>query len=663
LKKLGWVLGVMVLLGVGAQQALALSVGTGKDAYWRYEVVDIVASMGQSENASALPATLSATVWKSKAQLVAAGNLKEVPLRRQKDGVWKGYWPIVRNPALGEYRIEISRLQADGTTLTATGAFKIKARTPYTLPKGFSVVTDEGGRKGPYATAGFTPNEPKAARNMVRWAQYMGADAFWECIGQTQVWSKLNNKDKNLPWFEGYGKLMNQVGAACHEMGLKYGAWITSFVVLGDQPKETGYTFTLGYDYKTDQLTTKKFVSLTCAKRLKDMADLMKEFEASPNIDYIGLDYMRTDWGGYEFVEEFVRDMSIKTPAEYTGWPSEQKSLWLAQMIHVARNSEVRARWEWWRSHKVSLVIRHLLDEVKPTKPVYVFSLGWMLGRQHGQDVAMMIDAGIDFNAPMFYHIEKHNFPVMVKDWDQYMERTKPSIVIGEPVDWNLLEKTTKPSGPQEHFDRQKTVIDHFLPRTHSLGLFWHDVARSQYGARGPYSTMEWVIAGAASFSELKVATGRIPYQLKLNPPREMAVGRPMDVDVEIVSAASDSISALAVELVSLPRLAVLESGSKTIRDLAPGRPRHVSLKCRTDQIFGGNGGYQMIAIRAGVPGETKDPLFAFVYLPVVSTPTPLTPTSEGAPSKEDTRPKAPEPAVPASEAHTLKGGFKQVRN
>jgi hypothetical protein len=265
LKKSIWILGCMgwSLVGV-CMSAFALNVGTGKGEYWRYEVVDIVASAGQSENASALPRQLWATVWKGKQQIIAAGNLKSVPLARQADHTWCGYWPIPLNPDLGDYRLEIHRLQPDGSTVTATGMFQVKARKPYQLPKGFAVVTDEGGRKGPYATAGFTPQEPKAARNMIRWAQYMGADAFWECIGQTQVWTKLKNKE--LPWFNGYKTLFHQVGSICHELGLKYGCWITSFVILGDGYQETGYEFTQGYDKKAGSLRTTRFVSLRCEK-------------------------------------------------------------------------------------------------------------------------------------------------------------------------------------------------------------------------------------------------------------------------------------------------------------------------------------------------------------------------------------------------------------
>lgn len=658
LKKSIWILGLGLVSGT-CLPAFALNVGTGKDGYWRYEVVDIVASAGQSENADAFPARLTATVWQGKERQIAAGNLKEIVLKRQPDRTWKGYWPIPFNPVVGTYRIEAAWLQADGATRTAAGTFKVMARKPYTLPNGFAVVTDEGGRKGPYATAGFTPEEPKAARNMVRWAQYMGADAFWECIGQTQVWTKLKNKE--FPWFKGYQNLVHHVGSACHEMGLKYGCWITSFVILGDGYRETGYSFTKGYDPKTNRIITTRFVSLGCEKRLRDMANLMKEFEASPDVDYIGLDYMRTDWGGYEFAEEFVRDMSVKIPPEWSGWSDDEKSLWLGQMIGAVRNPEVRARWEWWRAHKVCLVIRRLLEDVKPTKPVWVFSLGWLVGHQHGQDLAMMIDAGIGFNAPMFYHAEKPNYINMVNDWDKYLKRTHPAVVVGEIVDWKLLGKTLNPSGPQEHFDRQKMVIDHFLPATSGLGLFWHDMARSQYGYKGPYCTQEWVIAGAASFSELRVATGRIPYRLTLRPPRELVINRTADIDVEIVNNSGDSLNAVSAEMIPLPRLEILEAGPKTLRDLPAGTPKHFSLKCRTGQVYAGNGGYQMIAVKATLPPEeSKDPLFAFAYVPVVVTPTPpkATPAAKDEPEETEERPEDEAPA----DAQKSKGRMLQAR-
>jgi len=63
--------------------AWALELHTGKEVYWRYELVDIVASLGVSETAAAYPAHLNATVWQDDDQVISVGNLKKVPLQKR----------------------------------------------------------------------------------------------------------------------------------------------------------------------------------------------------------------------------------------------------------------------------------------------------------------------------------------------------------------------------------------------------------------------------------------------------------------------------------------------------------------------------------------------------------------------------------------------------
>jgi len=614
LKKVLWMLAVgLAAAPLGLAQAQMLELRTDKQDYLRYELVEIIASPGNSENADSFPRTLQATVWQGKERIVAPGEMKQIALRR-KNGTWHGYFPIPFNPALGKYRVQVDLLDDAGNTKTSSGTFTISGTKPYLLPPGFSVVTDEGGRKGPGATKGFTDAEPKGVVNMIRWADFMGADAFWECIGQTQIWGKFN--PANFPWPAGSYSLMKKVGQAAHDAGMKYGAYAVAFVALGDNIKAAPYKFTLGYDKATDSLKTTKFISLGCEKRLADLAEFVKTCEASPEVDYIGFDYMRTDWGGYEFAPEFVRDMSIAAPENWGAMTDEEKSLWLARLLKVKRDRIALAKWEWWRAHKVAMVVKHFVDTVKPTKPLWIFSLGWVTGHQHGQDVAMMRDAGIGFNAPMFYHLERYKMPAMMKDWEDYMRRAKPSVVIGEPVDWNLMDRSFVPAGPEDHLERQTMAIRRLAPMSASFGLFWHDLSRSQYGARGPYSSMEWAMAGAASFSRARMAAGRTPYKLALHTPKALVVNKAAEIRVDITNTSGNTLSAVAVELVDLPRLS--GEAAKTVTDVLPGTTRSVRMTCRTGTVYEANGRRQMIAIKTVCPEAPRANGFEFVYLPVV---------------------------------------------
>lgn len=629
LASLGWL--------ATTSQAVSLNVSTDQSEYLRYELVKVslrlakdaegntpvAATMeAEPENLAAdkdpLPAVkrFTAHVIFGQTRVYTVGGLDHVPLHYVRRGVRQGNWYIPFDPILGEYRVAATALLEDGTTLTASAPFRITGAQPYHLPDGFSVVTDEGGRKGPYATPGFTREEPQGLENLIRWADFMGADAFWQCVGQTQVWGRFASV--NFPWFAGSLKMSKKVGKLAHDHGLKYGAWITAFVALGEQLETTGYRFTTGYDRKSGTLKTMRYISLGCEKRLTDIANLLKEFEAAPEIDYLGLDYMRTDWGGYEFADEFTRDMAIPTPAAWPQWNEQERSLWMAKLIEVEKDQAARDRWEWWRAHKVALVVKHLIAEVKPTKPLWIFSLGWQTGHQHGQDVGMMRDAGIGFNAPMFYSIARSDMPLMLKDWREYMQRAKPSLVIGQCVDWNLLGRTTNPSGPEEHLWRQQQSLKAMRPLADSFGLFWHDLARAHYGAKGPYGTMEWVMAGAASFSELKQAAGRIAYHTQLKTPVRLVLGEKAVIQVEISNPRSDSITAVSVEMVPLPRLT--GSAPKAIASLGAGQVQTVSLTCQAEALYPANGNRQMVAIKVTCAEDgPRNPDFKFVYLPVMT--------------------------------------------
>lgn len=652
--------GIIIILTLGmAQTAVAaeLQLVTDKDAYWRYELVTLNASLGQTESAqaTALPEQLRATIWIGDQKVVTVGKVESVPLHSIGPNQWQGFWPIPFNPKLGSYRARVSVLDAGGATMNASAAFKIQGRQPHDLPKGFSVVTYEGGKKGPGDTPSPVPGEPDSWRNLIKWADLMGADAFWHCVGQTQVWSKV--KPEQYPWSTYTVRLMSKVGEAAHAAGMQYGAWITAFVIIGDKIEDSGYTFTLGYNRAQNALKQLRYVSLGCELRIQHIIELLKKFEADPNVDYLGLDYMRTDFGGYEFANEFVRDMSVPAPPEWPRWTDAERSLWMARLIEVERSPAARDQWQWWRAHKVGLILTRIQDEVKPTKPLWVFSLGWKTGHQHGQDLFMMRDAGVGFNAPMFYSIDKPDYPHMLKSWADYLGNGSASVVIGECVDWNLLGRTTNPASPAEHLERQVQAMEQLKPHATNFGFFWHDLARAFWGARGPYGTWEWVMAGATSFSRLKAECGRLSYRVKLLPPAEVIKGQAAELRVEVTNTGS-SLNAVALELVPLPRLTILESEPRILSAPWPEDNRQTArLRFRTDQAYAANGNWQMVAVKAKSGEDVpRDAWFDFVYLPVttelgpplpgsttptaVSTPVSVKPNAKRAERPRKTAPK-----------------------
>jgi hypothetical protein len=136
----------------------------------------------------------------------------------------------------------------------------------------------------------------------------------------------------------------------------------------------------------------------------------------------------------------------------------------------------------------------------------------------------------------MFYSIDKNTYPIMLNDWHSYLKRTTINMVSGQCVDWNLLGRTYRPSGPEEHYIRQKMAIDKFLDINPAMGLFWHDLTRAFKGSRGPYSALEWAIAGAASFSYLREKEGIHPFEVRWDCPDKAAKDEVFTIDITVKS-------------------------------------------------------------------------------------------------------------------------------
>jgi len=133
---------------------------------------------------------------------------------------------------------------------------------------------------------------------------------------------------------------------------------------------------------------------------------------------------VRTGLAGYEMVDEFMRDLNVPAPENYGGMTKEERILWLARAVQREKDHEVVALFEWWRAHKVALVLKSILDEAKMSKPVFTFTLGWQQGHQHGQDPAMFVDAGVSYNHIMLYEADRDTLKSMQKQWPGYLSRS-----------------------------------------------------------------------------------------------------------------------------------------------------------------------------------------------------------------------------------------------
>jgi hypothetical protein len=610
---------------------------SAKPAYWRYEMVELQAQPVGLGLAARQQPLLEVRFFKDGRPVSGmpgreACLLKFDPNTRS----WRGRWPIPWNPVLGAYEarladpapegegVEHASFGGPGLTRTvrvregswlAACPFTLRGLKPKALPPGFSVVTLEPGAHR-YSFPG-PDGGPKDQANAFAWARFMEADAFWHCGLQTQVWP--GEPASELPWSSEHVAAVERFAAEAQAQGVPYGAYLLTFLVGGDF-KRTDYEFTLSYDRATGRLAPIRFVSMGDARRQRDLVAALKRLAATPGVSYIGLDYVRANTGGLEFTDEFLADLGIDLPAGLSQASVEERRLWLGRSLAQEQDKRLQHLWDWWRAHKVSLVLKGILDQVKPAQPVWVFSLGWKQGHQHGQDPRMLIDAGVSFNAPMFYEADQEQYPVMLADWQRYLGRTGGSLVFGQVVDQPLLHARPGFNGPEEHYQRQLDTLAQLGPYTEHLGFFWHDLNRAVAGGRSGEGLREWAIAGAASFSRLREAAGTVPLSLSLGLGAGLSPTAAVQGTLSVRNLTAARLERVRVDGVWTPGLGVLAPRSWWLRDLAPGESRDLTFTATlTDRYVraryhAGPGQERMVAFKARVLDAPQWPRSAWAF-------------------------------------------------
>jgi hypothetical protein len=559
----------------------------------------------------------TAKVFYKGAQVTTIGDIKLINMKCEDIGKtkrWTANWPIPWNPNLGEYKAEIT-LVSGNDKFTATVPFKIKGRLAPPLPKGFCVMDIEPGESIIKRVPGVGGKSVKIWENYTLWSKFMGADAMWDCVGQSQIWDHLD--PQQFPWEEMNLKQIDDIGAECHKLKMKFGGWITSFVVLGNRHDLSPYAQTIGYDKENDTLRKMIYVSIMDQKRRNDIADLLKRLNDNPNVDFVGLDYVRTDFGGYEYAAEFVKEMPLPSvPADWNKMTDEQHMLWMGRRLEVDHNLSTEEMWRWWRAHKMSFIIKEMRERAHVTKPMWVFTLTWKQGKEHGQDPLMFIDAGVDINSGMFYSIDHDTYPGMVESWREYLQQGNTSLVVGQCVDWNLLGKTFNPAGPDEHYLRQKRAVDRFLDVNPSLGLFWHDLTRAFKSTSGPYSPLEWAIAGGASFTYLREKQGLFPFDVTWDAPDDVQVRTPFTIEINLKNT-SPITQNFYIKLLKLQHLSMPEDMVQAFH-LTPGEVKTFTFNIEAAERDDRKEDMQMIGFMVQYGAlETQQRYFKYKYIKV----------------------------------------------
>jgi hypothetical protein len=334
---------------------------------------------------------------------------------------------------------------------------------------------------------------------LLDWAVYMGVDALWVLGGQSP------GKEKGQIWVENNLKLLPGVAAECHARGLQFGVYAMYSLTTSSIPI-AGYEY--GLDIKDSRPVPTRAVSIRDRKRLDDVANLLRPWAIDPNVDFIGVDYIRNALGGYELADDFVAEMpGIRVPAQWPTLSREERMTWVARKKIMRLDDAFIDAWQWWRARRVALIVKELKKHIGDQKIFWAFTLTWDKGWHHGQDPVMMNDAGMDYDALMFYEADKAQYEAMLNDWHGYASRSDVQLMPGNIFDWVLHQKD--PEGPKEFSRRMNQALARVYRDGPAQGLFFHDAMRLQYRRLGSWGALGWADEARALTRALKSRTQR----------------------------------------------------------------------------------------------------------------------------------------------------------
>jgi hypothetical protein len=492
---------------------------TDQGEYYRYQLVKLSLKPDSLLKISPDSSFLQISFHHGDSLISGVGSCSKINLDYDKtDSAWRGTWAMPWNPPLGVYQAVLNAYSGiakkDSSTLLFSDSvtFIVRSRVPQPIPDGFCAMTIESAGNMLNAKLPSPVNDKRHWTNFADWAKYLGADAVWYSVGWTiEGYPGINDKN---PWVKENFKVFPRLAEECHRQGLKFGGYVGSYLLWGPTLRKLKYDYS--FEAKNGRVFPNHHVSLDDAKRRADIVSILKLLQEDPNVDFIGLDYIRPGAGGYETVDEFVEQMNIERPAGWNRWGKKDRMLWVARQVKPMSDKPIRARWQWWQAHRSATAVERLIAEAGVSKPVWGFTLGWDKGHEHGQDPPMMNDAGLDLDAMMIYESNAQQCFEMTNVWSKYLKGDEVQMMAGQQIDWVLLQKSTVPPAPEEFYWRLTDAIKGTSDGGRVKGLFWHDMFRGIRGRKGPHTSQEWLIMGAAAFSKVRQELGLLPLEARM---------------------------------------------------------------------------------------------------------------------------------------------------
>lgn len=601
-----------------AKTAFPLELTTPREAYLRYELVPLQATLRDASGQPIATATPpDVTVTRGGEVVTTVGGVERVTLRYDRNSqTYLALWPVPWNAEPGQYvaeaRVSISDPQAwlwetpeqrrerereerrrrqkpkpveikGESYCVARARFEVQGRARADIPKGTCIATWE-----PDFRAAQIPR-PTGGRGdwkaMLDWCQYMGADTFWFRGAVTEAYQ--GELTDEMPFNPANLRAIPEMAAEAHRRGLKFGAWAAAYSTYprGSNARKPGYQWAKDISRSTGAIRDLDFISLLEPKRVDHLAAFVAQMQSDPNVDYVGLDYMRSDRGGYEMVDRFTSEMPLRLPAGFSGWSQTRRWAYVAGKIEKEWQTDPRFydAWNWWRAHLGAGIVRSIIERAELKKPLWIFVLSWWHGKQHGQDPIMFTDAGTALLCPMLYQVpNRAHFDQMVKDWGAYVREGQVNLAPGDQVDFYWHQNTLRPAAPEELYDRIMTAHRGYLANDLTVGAFWHDVSRAALGSnKGPYPGTEWALAGGAAFTAIRNNWRVHPLIATLKTPGGAPLGGAFQAEITLQNIVRVPVKRIQVKLASTEGVTAVSGLPQTIPSLGGGQTLTVPVSLR----------------------------------------------------------------------------------
>jgi hypothetical protein len=178
------------------------------------------------------------------------------------------------------------------------------------------------------------------------------------------------------------------------------------------------------------------------------------------------------------------------------------------------------------------------------------------------------------------------------------------------------LGRSYNPSGPEEHFLRQKFACDKLQKVNPSFGFFWHDLTRAFKSTKGPYSALEWAVAGGATFTYLRKSNDFFPFEVTWDVPDNVAKDEVFNIDITIKNNAPISMD-YYLKLLKVSNLEMYGDISQQFY-LAPDEIKSFSFQVKAIERTYKKNFMQMLAFMIQYDGlKTQQRYFDFKYIEV----------------------------------------------